>query len=76
MRQIPATIDSGQPVVVKYKKTTNKLLKTIENAKYGHNEITGINAYSVYITVDYDRTNASALASTYTTTSCTYTYKD
>ena len=59
-----------------YDGATNKLLKTIENAKYGHNEITGINAYSVYITVDYDRTNASALASTYTTTSCTYTYED
>ena len=30
----------------------------------------------MYITVDYDRTNASALASTYTATSCTYTYED
>lgn len=59
-----------------YDGATNKLLKTIENAKYGDNKITGINAYSVYITVDYDRTNASALASTYTTTSCTYTYED
>ena len=58
-----------------YDGATNKLLKTIENAKYGDNKITGINAYSVYITVDYDRTNASALASTYTTTSCTYTYE-
>lgn len=36
-----------------------------ENLKYGDNEITGINAYSVYITVEYDRTSAEATASYY-----------
>lgn len=44
-----------------------------ENLKYGDNEITGINAYSVYIKVNYDVTGATATASYY---NGTYTYWD
>ena len=56
-----------------YDGATNELLKTVTDVDYGDNEITGINAYSVYITVDYDKTDVSATASYYTGT---YTYSD
>lgn len=48
-----------------YDAATNQLIKTVTNIGYGSNTITGLDAYSVYIKVNYGVTGATASLAKY-----------